>query len=102
MSGTSVRPRSMKPRIGYTNQMNFSSDPSIGKRWRFLNLGWQFGKVDDFRGLRPPAANPYSWLTPGTNAIYKEHVFDYSDVVTHDPRQVIPSLRWGELLAYRG
>jgi len=68
-------------RIGYTNQMNFFSDPTLGKGYA-AQLGWQFAKVDDFPGFETTGTYPYSWLTPGTNAIYKEHLFDYSDVVT--------------------
>jgi hypothetical protein len=86
-------------RIGYTNQMNFFSDPSIGKGYA-SQLGWQFGKVDDFPGFETTGTFPYSWLTPGTNAIYKEHVFDYSDVVTMIRGKHILHFG-GELLAYR-
>jgi len=86
-------------RIGYTNQMNFFSDPSIGKGYA-SQLGWQFGKVDDFPGFETTGSYPYSWLTPGTNAIYKEHVFDYSDVVTMIRGKHILHFG-GELLAYR-
>jgi Carboxypeptidase regulatory-like domain len=86
-------------RIGYTNQMNFFSDPSIGKGYA-SQLGWQFGKVDDFPGFETTGSYPYSWLTPGTNAVYKEHVFDYSDVVTMIRGKHILHFG-GELLAYR-
>jgi hypothetical protein len=86
-------------RVGYTNQMNYFSDPSIGKGYA-AQLGWQFGKVDDFPGFETTGTYPYSWLTPGTNAIYKEHVFDYSDVVTMIKGRHILHFG-GELLQYR-
>jgi hypothetical protein len=86
-------------RIGYTNQMNFFSDPTLGKGYP-SQLGWQFAKVDDFPGFETTGTYPYSWLTPGTNAIYKEHVFDYSDVVTMIRGKHILHFG-GELLAYR-
>ncbi|HTS37515.1 MAG TPA: TonB-dependent receptor [Candidatus Solibacter sp.] len=86
-------------RIGYTNQMNFFSDPTIGKGYP-SQLGWQFAKVDDFPGFETTGTYPYSWLTPGTNAVYKEHVFDYSDVVTMIHGKHILHFG-GELLAYR-
>jgi hypothetical protein len=86
-------------RIGYTNQMNYFSDPTLGKGYA-AQLGWQFGKVDDFPGFETTGTYPYSWLTPGTNAIYKEHLFDYSDVVTMIRGRHILHFG-GELLAYR-
>ena len=43
---------------------------------------------------------PYSWLQPGTNAVYKEHVFDFSDVVTMIRGRHILHFG-GELLMYR-
>lgn len=86
-------------RVGYTNQMNYFSDPSIGKGYA-AQLGWQFAKADDFPGFETTGTYPYSWLTPGTNAVYKEHVFDYSDVVTMIKGRHILHFG-GELLQYR-
>ena len=86
-------------RVGYTNQMNYFSDPTLGKGYA-SQLGWQFAKVDDFPGFETTGNYPYSWLTPGTNAIYKEHVFDFSDVVTMIRGKHILHFG-GELLAYR-
>lgn len=86
-------------RVGYTNQMNFFTDSSLGKGYA-AQLGWQFGKEDDFPGFETTGSYPYSWLTPGTNSIYKEHVFDFSDVVTLIRGKHILHFG-GELLAYR-
>jgi hypothetical protein len=86
-------------RVGYTNQMNYFTDSSLSKGYA-AQLGWQFGKVDDFPGFETTGTYPYSWLTPGTNSIYKEHVFDYSDVVTMIRGKHILHFG-GELLAYR-
>ena len=86
-------------RVGYTNQMNYFTDSSLGKGYA-AQLGWQFGVLDDFPGFETTGTYPYSWLTPGTNSIYKEHVFDYSDVVTMIRGKHILHFG-GELLAYR-
>jgi hypothetical protein len=86
-------------RVGYTNQMNYFTDASLGKGYA-AQLGWQFGKLDDIPGFETTGSYPYSWLTPGTNSIYKEHVFDYSDVVTMIRGKHILHFG-GELLAYR-
>ncbi len=86
-------------RIGYTNQMNYFTDKSLGEGYA-AQLGWQFAKLDDFPGFETTGTYPYSWLTPGTNSIYKEHVFDFSDVVTMIRGKHILHFG-GELLAYR-
>jgi hypothetical protein len=86
-------------RVGYTNQMNYFTDSSLSKGYA-ARLGWQFGVLDDFPGFETTGTYPYSWLTPGTNSIYKEHVFDYSDVVTMIRGKHILHFG-GELLAYR-
>jgi Carboxypeptidase regulatory-like domain len=86
-------------RVGYTNQMNYFIDASLGKGYP-AQVGWQFAKVNDFPGFETTGTYPYSWLTPGTEAVYKEHVFDYSDVVTMIRGKHILHFG-GELLAYR-
>ncbi|GAA3763839.1 carboxypeptidase-like regulatory domain-containing protein [Terriglobus aquaticus] len=66
-------------RLGYTNQLNFFVGQSFGGGYP-SKLGFQFAKADGF-----PQINYNSGLLglgPGINAIYKEHVFDPSDVVT--------------------
>src|SRR5215472_3935970 len=86
-------------RVGYTNQMNFFTDSSLGKGYA-AQLGWQFAKLDDFPGFETTGTYPYSWLTPSSNSTYKEHVFDYSDVVTMIRGKHILHFG-GELLQYR-
>src|SRR5216684_2804694 len=86
-------------RVGYTNQMNYFTDSSLSKGYA-AQLGWQFAKVDDFPGFETTGTYPYSWLTPGSNSVYKEHVFDYSDVLTMIRGKHILHFG-GELLAYR-
>lgn len=86
-------------RVGYTNQMNYFTDSSLGKGYP-AQLGWQFAEVNDFPGFESTGTYPYSWLTPGSNSVYKEHVFDYSDVVTMIRGKHILHFG-GELLAYR-
>jgi len=86
-------------RIGYTNQMNYFTDSSLGKGYA-AQLGWQFAKVDDFPGFETTGNYPYSWLTPGSNSVYKEHVFDPSDVVTMIKGKHILHFG-GEVLMYR-
>jgi len=86
-------------RLGYTNQMNYFTDSSLSKGYA-AQVGWQFGKLDDFPGFETTGTYPYSWLTPGTNSIYKEHVFDPSDVVTMIKGKHILHFG-GEVLIYR-
>jgi hypothetical protein len=65
-------------RMGYTNQLNFFATQSAGKGIPAA-LGLQFSKADIF-----PTVNisSYTGLSAGTTAVYKEHNFDPSDVVT--------------------
>jgi hypothetical protein len=65
-------------RIGYTKQLNFFIPYSLGQGFP-AKLGLQFAKADLFPTVN--ISQIYS-LSPGTNAVYKEHVFDPSDVVT--------------------
>ncbi len=65
-------------RMGYTNQMNFFVPASLNQGFP-AKLGWQFAKADIF-----PIVNVTGFygLTSNINAVYKEHVYDPSDVVT--------------------
>jgi hypothetical protein len=65
-------------RIGYTNQLNFFVPAALGQGFPD-KLGFQFAKADNFPTIN--MVNYYS-LTPNINAVYKEHVYDPSDVVT--------------------
>ena len=98
--GTSVRRCVNEARIGYTNQMNFFSDPTLGKGYAGATrmAVCQGGRLS--RVSKRPVPTLTRWLTPGTNAVYKEHVFDYSDVVTMIRGKHILHFG-GELLAYR-
>jgi len=86
-------------RIGYTSQLNFFADLALNHGYA-AQLGWQFAKADDFPGMETTGNYPYSWLTPSSNAVYKEHVFDFSDVVTMIRGKHILHFG-GELLMYR-
>lgn len=68
-------------RLGYTYQGNFFGDQSLG-RGTAAQLGWQFAKADTIPSIQFTNNYPYTWIGPATNAVYKEHVFDPSDVVT--------------------
>ena len=86
-------------RLGYTYQGNFFADLSLGKGYA-AQLGWQFAKADDFPAMQTTGSYPYSWLQPSSNAVYKEHVFDPSDVVTMIKGRHILHFG-GEVLMYR-
>ncbi|WP_128915226.1 TonB-dependent receptor [Granulicella sibirica] len=65
-------------RMGYTNQLNFFATQTAGKGIPAA-LGLQFSHADIF-----PTVNisSYQGLSAGTTAVYKEHNFDPSDIVT--------------------
>jgi hypothetical protein len=66
-------------RLGYTNQLNFFSPLTAGQGYP-AKIGLKFAKADTFPTL---TINTYDTvLQPQTNAVYKEHAFDPSDVVT--------------------
>lgn len=68
-------------RFGYTYQGNFFADLTLGKGYP-TQLGWQFAKADSLPAVQFNGSYPYAWINPSSNAVYKEHVFDPSDVVT--------------------
>ncbi len=74
-------------RIGYTNQLNFFVPYTLNQGYP-AKLGWQFAKADNFpiitiTGFNFAGSNPNSTLlTSNINAVYKEHAFAPSDVVT--------------------
>jgi hypothetical protein len=86
-------------RMGYTWQGNFFADQALGKGYA-SKLGWQYAKADDFPGITYSNTYPYAWVTPSSNAVYKEHVFDPSDVVTMIRGKHILHFG-GEMLIYR-
>jgi len=66
-------------RMGYTDQLNFFVPQTLGQGWP-AKLGMQFAQVDLFPTIN--ISNFDGNLQPGTNAVYKEYLFDPSDVVT--------------------
>jgi hypothetical protein len=77
-----ISPRTInEARMGYTYQGNFFVDESLNKGYP-SQLGWQFAQANDIPAIQYINTYPYAWIDPGTNAVYKEHTFDPSDVVT--------------------
>jgi hypothetical protein len=69
-------------RMGYTAQLNFFADLALNNGYA-QKLGWQYAKADDFPAIDFTDGDwDYAWINPSANAVYKEHVFDPSDVVT--------------------
>ena len=71
-------------RLGYTNQLNFFVPYTLGQGYP-AKLGWQFAKGDNFPNINITNFNSFNGntvLSSQTNAVYKEHAFDPSDVVT--------------------
>ncbi|MES2221262.1 MAG: carboxypeptidase regulatory-like domain-containing protein, partial [Acidobacteriota bacterium] len=65
-------------RMGFTDQLNFFTPFSLNQGFP-QKLGWQFAKADTFPNIN---INQFYNLAPQSNAVYKEFVFDPSDVVT--------------------
>jgi hypothetical protein len=86
-------------RLGYTWQGNFFADLALNHGYA-SQLGWQFAKADDFPAIQFGPPYPYAWIQPSSNAVYKEHVFDPSDVVTMVRGRHILHFG-GEFLIYR-
>lgn len=71
-------------RFGYTNQLNFFVPSTLNGGFP-AQLGLAFSKADNFPNLGAGgngAINGFYGLGAATNAVYKMHVFDPSDVVT--------------------
>ena len=69
-------------RFGFTYQGNFFGDASLGRGYPAA-LGFQYAKADEVPGVQFYTNYPYAWIQPeGSQFIYKENVFDPSDVVT--------------------
>jgi hypothetical protein len=86
-------------RIGYTFEDSDFGDLSLNKGFA-AQLGWQFGVADDLPAIQFTNQYPYAWVEPATNAIYIQHVFDPSDVVTLIKGRHILHFG-GEFLIYR-
>jgi hypothetical protein len=66
-------------RMGFTDQLNFFVPQTLGKGYP-AKLGWHFAEYDAFPGVSVNGFDGH--LGSGTNAVYKEMVFDPSDVAT--------------------
>jgi Carboxypeptidase regulatory-like domain len=84
----SISPRlTNEVRMGYTNQLNFFVPATLNGGYP-AKLGWQFAEADNFpiisiTNFNASNLNPVSTvLTSNINAVYKEHAFAPSDVVT--------------------
>jgi len=73
-------------RMGFTDQLNFFTPYTINQGFPG-KLGWQFAKADNFpevavNGFCSGCDGDGNGLGPSSNSVYKEFVFDPSDVVT--------------------
>jgi hypothetical protein len=70
-------------RFGFTYQGNFFADLSYGGNYP-AQLGLQYAKANEVPGVQFYQNYPYAWIQPSSNQfIYKENIFDPSDVVTY-------------------
>jgi hypothetical protein len=65
-------------RLGFTDELDFYVPYTLGQGFP-QKLGWKFAKTDEFPSIN--IGHMYG-LGPGTNAVYKQFLFDPSDVVT--------------------
>jgi hypothetical protein len=90
-------------RFGYTNQLNFFVPLTINQGYP-AKLGWQFAKADNFPAIQingyNQGCNGGTALCVQTNSVYKEHVYNPSDVVTLIKGRHILHFG-GELLIYQ-
>ncbi len=69
-------------RMGFTYQGNFFYDGTHNQGYP-AKLGWQFAKADEIPSVQFQRNYSYAWIGPTSNQfVYKENVFDPSDVVT--------------------
>jgi hypothetical protein len=72
-------------RLGYTNQLNFFVPYTLNQGYP-AKIGWQFAKSDNFPNINitnfDNGPNNNTVLSSQINAVYKEHAFAPSDVVT--------------------
>ncbi len=85
-------------RMGYTWGISAYPDNALGKGYA-AKVGWQFAKADQFPSLGFPGGS-YEGISPASNSVYKQHVFDPSDVATMIRGKHILHFG-GELLFYR-
>lgn len=65
-------------RMGFTDQLNFFTPYTLNQGFP-AKLGWQFAKADNFPNV---GISNFYGLGSESNSVYKEFVFDPSDVVT--------------------
>jgi hypothetical protein len=72
-------------RLGYTNQLNFFQPLTLGLGYP-AKLGWKFAQSDNFPDIQingyNQGCNGSTVLCSQSNAVYKEHVYNPSDVIT--------------------
>ena len=96
----SITPRiTNEVRLGYTNQFNFFSPFTAGLGYP-AKLGLKFAKADTFPTFSFPSGSYDQVLQPQINAVYKEHAYNPSDVVTLIAGKHILHFG-GELLIYQ-
>lgn len=78
-----ISPRTInEARFGFTDQLNFFTPYSINEGYP-QKLGWKFAKADVFPNVNIFGNGACCYqLQPASNAVYKEFVFDPSDVIT--------------------
>ena len=86
-------------RLGYTNQLNFFSPLTAGLGYPG-KIGLKFAKADTFPTFNFASGTYSGILSPQSNAVYKEHVYNPSDVVTMVVGRHILHFG-GELLIYQ-
>ena len=86
-------------RMGYTNQLNFFSPLTAGLGYP-AKIGLKFAKADTFPTFNFASGTYSGILSPQSNAVYKEHAFNPSDVVTMIVGKHILHFG-GELLIYQ-
>jgi hypothetical protein len=85
-------------RVGFSDQPNYYQDPTLGQNYP-QKLGWQFATSNDFPTISISGNCCYNFA-PGIDAVQKEQVFDYSDVVTMIRGRHVLHFG-GELLVFR-
>ena len=78
-----ISPRTInEARMGFTDQLNFFQPYSLGLGFP-TKLGMKYAKADIFPDINVAGNGGDMYeLTPNSNSVYKEFVFDPSDVVT--------------------
>src|SRR5260370_1709209 len=67
--------------MGYNQEGNWFVPNSLGFD-SAAKLGLQYAKANIFPGIRFSGGSCCKWLQPGTNAIYIEHLYNPSDMLT--------------------